>query len=214
MSVVPLIRNQTIVTRQEDFNPQGQALLITNFDENQLKAENLCYDLRVGQSYRYHHRNETLILSADGEIPMLPRAAVIIRTEESVHLPKSMFGYIVPKVKMLEKGLSNTVSKVDAGYHGRLSVTLFNLGRKRETVERLEAFCSLVIHRVEDGAVLYDKGEKDIGIAIQPSRWRKFLDRIDTYEVLAKFLIVVTYGVAAVWTIVKGSVYLWHVFHR
>jgi dCTP deaminase len=217
MSVVPLIRNQTVITNQEAFTALGQALLITNFDETQLLgpgSPNLCYDLRVGQSYRDHREEGSFSLAPDGEITLLPGAAVIIRTEESVHLPRSMFGYIVPKVKMLEKGLSNTVSKVDAGYPGRLSVTLFNLGKRKVKVKRLEAFCSLVIHRVEDGAVLYNKGEKDIGVATEPSLWRKFLDRIEAYEVLAKFLIIISYFGAAVFGIVKGLLYLWHLLRH
>jgi dCTP deaminase len=210
MSVVPLIRNQTIVTRPEDFALNGATLLITSFDETQLLngSPNLCYDLRVGQLYRDHRRKETMFLREGGEITLRPGAAVIIRTEESVHLPGSMFGYIVPKVKMLEKGLSNTVSKVDAGYPGRLSVTLFNLGKRKVTVKRSEAFCSLVIHRVENGAVLYNKGEKEIGVATEPSLWTRFLDRLDAYEVLAKVLIVVTYVGAFVWGLLKLIWYL------
>jgi deoxycytidine triphosphate deaminase len=215
MSVIPLIRNQSVVTIQEDFNPVGNALLITRFDESQLLAgePNLSYDLRVGSSYRDHREKGSFSLGEDGYITLLPRAAVIIRTEESVRLPRSMFGYIVPKVKMLEKGLSNTVSKVDAGYPGRLSVTLFNLGKKKVKVKRGEAFCSLVVHAVADGAVLYNKGEKDIGLATEPSLWRRFLDRIEAYEVLAKFLIIITYVGAALWALAKGFMYLWDLFH-
>jgi dCTP deaminase len=220
MSVIPLIRNATVVTNPKAFTPLGQALLIKNFDETQLQnndeSPNLCYDLRVGQSYRDHREKGSFSLALGEEITLLPGAAVIIRTEESVHLPRAMFGYIVPKVKMLERGLSNTVSKVDPGYPGRLSVTLFNLGKRKVRVKRLEPFCSLVIHRVEneEGAVLYNKGEKDIGVATEKSLWRSFLDQIDEYEVLAKFLIVATYAAAAVWAIAKGILYLWHAVHH
>jgi dCTP deaminase len=215
MSVVPLIRNQTVITRPEDFSSTGPALLITSFDESQLLdgSPNLCYDLRVGQLYRDHRRKETLFLREGGEITLHPGAAVIIRTEESVHLPRSMFGYIVPKVKMLEKGLSNTVSKVDAGYPGRLSVTLFNLGKRKVTVRRSEAFCSLVIHRVEDGAVMYNKGEKEIGVATKPSLWTRFLDRLDAYEVLAKVLLILTYASVFVWGLLKLVWYIWKLRH-
>jgi hypothetical protein len=117
---------------------------------------------------------------------------------------------------MLEKGLSNTLSKVDPGYTGRLSVTLFNLGPRKVRVKRGEQFCSLVIHRVENEreAVVYNKGEKEIGVATEPSLWRKFLDHIDAYEVLSKFLIVIVYGGGFLFGIIKAGIYVWHVLHR
>jgi dCTP deaminase len=218
MSVIPLIKTQSVVTNLNEFvGFTGPAVLITPFDETQLcddHCPNLCYDLRVGESYRDHRRKETYSLSKGGKITLQPGAAVIIRTEESVYLPQSMFGYIVPKVSMLKRGLSNTVSKVDAGYRARLSVTLFNLGKRKVTVSREEKFCSLVIHRVEDGAILYNQGEKDIGLETGPSLWRRFLDELEGYEVLAKFLIVVTYSGAAVWAFVKVILHFWKIYHH
>lgn len=112
MSVIPLVKNLGLVTKLEEFvGFKGPAVLITNFDETQLCGEdapNLCYDLRVGESYRDHRRKETLSLPEGGKITLQPGTAIIIRSEESVYMPQSMFGYIVPKVSMLKKGLSNT----------------------------------------------------------------------------------------------------------
>jgi dCTP deaminase len=80
---------------------------------------------------------------------------VIVQTEEELHFPRAMFGYVVPKVKLLQKGLSNTMSKVDPGYPGPLIITLFNLGKRKVTVHRGDPFCAFVVHDTAEGATLY-----------------------------------------------------------
>jgi dCTP deaminase len=100
---------------------------------------------------------------------------VIIETAESLHMPKGMFGYIVPKVKLLQKGISNTLSKVDAGYNGRLLVTIFNLGKNKEDLHLHEVFCSLVVHDVAAGVHLYERGEKRL---VGPDRRRKLWQKV------------------------------------
>jgi dCTP deaminase len=136
MSVIPLIRQNTIVETEAAFHQaggdDGGAMWIQNLDPLQLlaAASNVSYDLRVGGEYKDHREVGKKNLPTGSEISLLPGAAVIIETEEKVRLPRSMFGYIVPKVLLLQKGLSNTISKVDPGYDGHLLVTVFNLGKE------------------------------------------------------------------------------------
>jgi deoxycytidine triphosphate deaminase len=77
-------------------------------------------------------------------------------------MPRYLFGYVVPKVKLLQLGLTNTLSKVDPGYPGHLVVTLFNVGTTVQRLDRRQAFCQLVLHTVEEGAKLYNKGGKQV----------------------------------------------------
>jgi dCTP deaminase len=176
MSVVPLVVAQTVVMTEGDFEKaggrQGRTLLIRGFDARQLVGSepNLSYELRVGQEYKDHRDGSKWPVTEGEPIALLPGAAVIIETVESIHMPKGMFGYIVPKVTWLQKGISNTLSKVDAGYNGRLLVTIFNLGKNKEYLHLHEAFCSLVIHDVAAGVHLYEKGEKRL---VGPDRRRK-----------------------------------------
>ena len=88
-------------------------------------------------------------------ITLVPGGAVIVQTEESIQLPKNRFACIMPKVSLLQKGLSNTMSKVDPGYQGHLLVTLFNLGKQTETIKRGDSFCSLCVFTVEGIAIPY-----------------------------------------------------------
>ena len=144
MSVVPLIRGKTVVESRGEFDAaggmKGYKILIKPLDEKQLllnakDESNLTYDLRVGDEYKDHRYKGKADVGEEG-IKLRPNSAVIIQTLEHVHLPKFRFGYIVPKVKLLQKGISNTSSKVDPGYDGRLLVTVFNLGSKTETLHK------------------------------------------------------------------------------
>ena len=179
MSVIPLALGQTVVTTKEEFDTSlgrhGNALLIQNFDEGQLVAgsPNLSYDLRIGAVYKDHRDGGRRDAADSGSITLLPGGAIIIETEEDLHMPQSMFGYIVPRVKWLQEGVSNTLSKVDPGYNGHLLVTLFNLGKKTATLPRRERFCSLVVHQVgnDPEAYLYDKPAKRIVGPLEGLTW-------------------------------------------
>ena len=203
MAVIPLVPGRTVVTTEEAFQATGgrggTALLIRNFDGTQLAdgMPNLSYDLRVGGEYKDHRDGWKRDVSDKDPIELLPGAAVIIETEENLHLPKGMFGYIVPRVDWLQRGVSNTSSKVDAGYNGRLLITLFNLGRKEVKVRRRDRFCSLVVHSVEHGAVLYDKDAKKLSAAGRKQVWQKIRDGIESNRTTVEIiLIIVTLSLA------------------
>jgi deoxycytidine triphosphate deaminase len=103
MSVIPLVVGQTIATTEAQFDKaggrQGKTLLIRNFDNAQLSADapNLSYELRVGPEYKDHRDGSKWPVTDTEPITLLPGAAVIIETAESLHMPKGMFGYIVPR---------------------------------------------------------------------------------------------------------------------
>jgi len=207
MSVVPLVVGQTVVTTERDFENaggrQGRTLLIREFDASQLvsNAPNLSYELRVGPEYKDHRDGSKWPVTEEEAITLLPGAAVIIETAESLHMPKGMFGYIVPKVFWLQKGISNTLSKVDAGYNGPLLVTLFNLGKNREQLKLHEPFCALVIHDVGHGVELYEKGAKRL---IGPNRkrnlWQKFRVWLEANPATVHVILIIATTILAIVT--------------
>lgn len=141
MSVIPFILddiNRTIVETRQDYENEGglsgEVIFINGFDRQQLlelNSSNASYDLRIGEEYRDHRDLGKTALSSNDKIVLQPGSAVIIETAESVQFPKSRFGQIVPKVSLLQNGLSNTSSKIDPGYNGKLLITVFNLGKKK-----------------------------------------------------------------------------------
>jgi len=168
MSVVPLRLGVSVVDNEDGFQAaggfEGNAALIFNLDAPQLsgKSSNVSYDLRVGSEYKGHRDAEKTELPEDGELVLHPGNAVLIQSEEVVFLPRNLFGYVVPKVSLLQQGITNTLSKVDPGYNGPLIVTLFNLSKADFHLKRRDHFCSIVLHTVGEGALLYNKPGKRI----------------------------------------------------
>lgn len=110
--------------------------------------------------YRDHRERRIKEIPEDGVITFHPGAALIIQTKESLHLPRSMYGTIAPRVSLLQKGLSSTFSKVDPGYPGPLLITVFNLGKATVALRKGDPFCALTIFEVGPDAHVYNKGAK------------------------------------------------------
>jgi dCTP deaminase len=204
MSVIPLTiegENRTIVQNQAEFRVEGSALLITGLDPAQLQrgTSNVSYDLRVGAQCRDHRGNTVKTIPEGGVLTLTSGTAVIIQSEESIHLPRRLFGIIAPKVSLLELGLSSTFSKVDPGYNGHLLITLFNLGKATVTLHRREVFCSLTLIEVAPGAYLYEKGAKQITAQPVKQPRRSFREWVDVHHtVVTIVLIFVTLALAIV----------------
>jgi dCTP deaminase len=202
VSVIALIPdgpNATVSRTQDDFDQRGGAggssVLILNIDLAQLKGpdSNVSYNLRVGSEYRDHREQGKRELTDTAAISILPGGSVIVETEESVHLPRMMFGYIVPRVFWLQRGLSNTVSKIDPGYNGRLLLSLFNLGKQTVAIRKGDPICALVLHTVADGATLYTKGAKRITGDAGRHAWRRIRDFLQANgDIVAIVLMLVT----------------------
>lgn len=208
MGVIPIIKDSTVVEDSVAFSIDGKALLIQNFDQSQFENQhdsNACYDLRVGDKYRDHRNSEAITLKKDDVIILDPGSAVIIKTREYVHFPKCMFGNIIPKVGLLQKGISNTFSKIDPGYKGHLLITVFNLGKQVVFLKFEEKFCSLNVLRVEvEGLRPYDKEPKDFAGKGKISYWEKFSDFVKKHDALVKLIILsLQIGYTVFWIIKK-----------
>jgi dCTP deaminase len=190
MSVIALTtggNEPSVVTDREDFSRDGQAVLIVDADMSQLDPAstdcNISYDLRVGDLYRDHRFEESRSIGDDDEIEILPGMAVIIRTLEEVTFPKWRFGYIVPKIGLLQRGLANTPTKIDPGYLGRLLITTFNHGRNPLSLRKGERFCAMFVSNVEGAIKPYNKQGKDLIGRTSKNLIRRFFDRIEAQPV-------------------------------
>jgi dCTP deaminase len=213
MSVVPLKLGESVVDSEDAFQKahgfEGAAMLVFNLDKAQLDgtSSNVSYDLRVGNEYRGHQDVEKRELTSDGEIVLRPGSAVLIQSEEVLFLPRKLFGYVVPKVSLLQKGISNTLSKVDPGYNGALIVTLFNLGKRDFSLKRGDHFCSLVLHTVADGAILYNKAGKRISGNPTEPWWPKVKDWVEANKTWLELAgVVLAIVISVIGLFVKGGV--------
>jgi deoxycytidine triphosphate deaminase len=200
MSVVPFIldgSNKTVVETREEYEKagglEGNVIFIQNLDTAQIrdtKSSNASYDLRVGNEYRDHRDFGKTDLLNNDKISLQPGSTVIIETAESFQLPKSRFGHVVPKVSLLQDGLSNTSSKIDPGYEGKLSITVFNLGKRTVELKKGQDFCTLYILEVREGVIPYTKEPKKIAGNTRKDLLSRVKDFIETNQ--AYFTIILT----------------------
>jgi deoxycytidine triphosphate deaminase len=173
MSVIPFVMDterRTVISTKDDFKREGHLVLIEDMDPEQAQDfrnkdsldANTSYDLTVGNEYIDLRDKSKHGVSKDHPLFLSPGAAVIIETAEHIHLPRSRFGHIVPKVSMLHDGITNTSSKVDPGYEGKLSIAVFNLGKKTIEIKWRAKFCTLYILETADGTRPYRKPAKSL----------------------------------------------------
>jgi dCTP deaminase len=215
--VIPLTikgPNRTVVQDQEHFQLEGTAALISNADPAQLTGDedsSVSYDLRVGEKCRDHRGWKVNDIPQNASVTLDPGSALIIQTEEYLHLPRRMYGTIAPKVSLLQRGLSTTFSKVDPGYPGHLLITLFNLGQTKVILHRGECFCSITLFDVAPGARLYKKGPKQLAAPPTKQPRRNLREWLANHQVLVSIIgICVTFIVI----IEQLVIFLWSVKHH
>lgn len=211
MSIIPFVLNgvnKTVVESRQEYEQahglEGEVIFIQNLDRSQIsdtKSSNATYDLRVGTEYKGHRdAGKTDLL--DGEsISLEPGAAVIIETMESVQFPKSRFGHIVPKVTLLQNGISNTSSKIDPGYHGHLLVTVFNLGKRTIYLKKEEKFCTFYVLEVARGVLAYEKVGKKLPGTSKKNLLRRIADYTESHPTFFNVLLTIATTVLTVVTI-------------
>ena len=201
MSVIPFVlngANKTVVESRQEYEQanglEGEVIFIQNLDHSQIldtRSSNATYDLRVGTEYKGHKdAGKTDLL--DGEsIPLEPGAAVIVETMESVQFPKSRFGHIVPKVTLLQNGISNTSSKIDPGYNGHLLVTVFNLGKRTIHLKKEQKFCTFYVLEVGRGSLAYEKNGKKLPGTSKKSLPKRIADYIESHPTFFNILLTI-----------------------
>jgi dCTP deaminase len=214
MSVIPFVLNgssKTVVENSQEYvqagEIEGKVIFIRNLQRSQLidtRSSNVTYDLRVGDEYRDHRdTNKTELPDGEG-VRLDPGAAVIIETMEEVGFPKSRFGHIVPKVTLLQQGISNTSSKIDPGYRGNLLITVFNLGKKTVFLKKGEPFCTLYVLDVGPDVIAYDKKGKKLPGSPKPKNlFVSITDYLERNSTLLNVLLTLLTAVLTVVTIVS-----------
>jgi dCTP deaminase len=196
------VTTPSVVTNSRDFSREKANILIQDGDSTQLtEISDECnsgYDLRVGRVFRDHRNEYGQELGDDDEIPLLPGHAVIIQTAEWVHFSDQVFGTIFPKVSLVQKGIANIPTKVDPGFKGHLLITVFNYGKRNETLRYKQRFCSIHIFNVLGDVRPYESPPPSIG-ARRLGRWyQKFADWIDRHGTRISVIAAVVSAAAAI----------------
>jgi len=198
VSVIPLTiqgPSPTVVQEPDKFNIDGSAVLILGLDVLQITGDgdaNISYDLRVGKQCRDHRGKTVKEIPEKGSVTLNPGSALIIQTQQYLHLPLQLYGTIAPQVSLLQRGLSTTFSKVDPGYPGPLLITLFNLGKTTVTLHRGECFCALTLYEVRPGARLYKKGAKQIEAPPTEQPRKSIRDWLEVHHILVTIVLIIS----------------------
>ena len=193
----------SVVTNAANYNASGNAILIQAIDPAQLLPDsadcNASYDLRVGNRYRDYRDTEPKTIVKSGFVEIPARGAVIIKTKEEVAFPQSMFGHILPRVSLLQRGIANTPTKIDPGYRGPLLITTFNHGRRAVKLRVGEPFCTMYVTTTQGPLVPYDKPGKDLDGDPQTSVSRMVRDFLERNSIAIQTLhVLITLFLAAV----------------
>lgn len=217
MSVIPFStnvgKNQSVVERKEDFKMEGECILISNADQEQLsnfvngKAANTSYDLRVGSVYWDVSKDNTTTLEK-GVIKLKPKMFVEIETKEFVKFPQNVSGRISSKVSMLRKGLGVFPTNIDPGYEGVLVIYVCNFGNDTVELKPEAKFCALKIETVKGQAHPYQKeGKKAISNEkqgyIKYIQWFKY--NLMSISIVINILMLIATVCMAYFTYVQSS---------
>jgi len=213
VSVIPFIlngNNRTVVNNRNEYQNtdgiNGDVICIENLDADQIldiKSSNVSYDLRVGDEFRDHRELGKTDLFENSKICLQPGSAVIIQTAEFVRFPKSRFGHIVPKVSLLQDGLSNTSSKIDPGYEGHLLITVFNLGKRTIELKKGQKFCTLYVLDIKGDAIPYQGNPKRIVGNSKKNLFGRIRDFVEVNQTYFTVLLTIATLILTVVTIVS-----------
>lgn len=169
MSVIPFEKDgssKTFSSSKTDFSLNGDIVVIQDIDEHQLDQNsrdgNATYNFRFGRRYRDYNDSDITTVELREPVYIAPGRTIVIETLEFVHFPTSRYGLILPRVSLLQRGLSTVASKVDPGYQGHLTITLFNHSRDTASVLCGDEFCSLTMLNVASPSRPYDKVSKTL----------------------------------------------------
>ncbi len=81
-----------------------------------------------------------------GAAKVPPLARFVVGTEAFLKMPREVIGSLWIRSSYSRKGVLAAFGKVDAGFHGNLTVGAFNAGHEPLDVPIGDRFCQLVLH--------------------------------------------------------------------
>lgn len=156
--------------------------LVENLSDRELtNPEGAGFDLRLGEVYKIKGRGflgiderqtpkERLVAKYKAAAPPSPRLRraskkeiftikpgefVLVKTIESVNLPKDIAGHLYARSTLFRSGLFLSLTQVAPGYEGELTMGLTNVGPSIMEIELGARIAHIQFTRVEGGGSLY-----------------------------------------------------------
>ena len=100
------------------------------------------YDLRIGSLRLMNSMDDT------EEVRLERFSGAWISTMEYVNLPGDVMGQIWIRSSYARTGILGSFGAVEAGYHGCLTLTIFNMGSSTVTMKKGDRVAQIVFHRL------------------------------------------------------------------
>jgi deoxycytidine triphosphate deaminase len=111
-------------------------------------VEKIVLDLYVGSAFYIVGPDAGKELAPDSKLLVRPGEAIRIKTREVLHVGSAVFGQLCSRSSLTSKGLVVSHIKIDPKFNGRLTVTVFNVGKASIEVPRENGFCSLFFQQI------------------------------------------------------------------
>lgn len=99
-------------------------------------------DLRIGHVLVVGRDPEPV---SEGTVTVPPGARFVLGTEEFLEMPEEAVGSLWIRSSYARRGVLASFGKVDAGFHGNLTVGCFNAGHEPIQVPVGDRFCQIVL---------------------------------------------------------------------
>jgi len=108
-------------------------------------------------------------IQTQGTVFIPPKTFFLVGTKEFLEFGEQISGTIWQRTTWARRGVQSTFGKIDAGFHGTLTVSAFNASSKTLEIEIGDRFCQIVVHKLSSPALsTYEKrsgnyqGQKNI----------------------------------------------------
>ncbi len=141
------VANSKKLWKERQWEEVAGKILIDPFSQDHLDLN--CYNLTVGDQY-ISLRNPDEIREIKDKILIEPGETVLILTREFIALPKNIFGFIVPRARLIFEGIVINATKIDPTWYGKLLVAVTNITKYPLILYKGKPFCSVYFEECEE----------------------------------------------------------------
>jgi len=129
--------------KKREWKKVAERILIYPFDGDKLGP--LSYDLSVGDEAYSIRRGIRIDVIKEKELVIEPGETILVLTTEYVALPRTIFGMIDMRARVVFEGILAPSTKVDPTWYGKLIVGVTNHSKDSIRLRHGESFCALVL---------------------------------------------------------------------
>jgi len=128
--------------------------------DNELSEDPCAIPIRLGNHWIRLMAKERKI-EVGKKLRIEPFESVLVISMEYIALPKDMMAIILPRARVIQRGLLIHTTRVHPTWHGKLAFVIINLSRRPIEIETGAQIASMVVLKAEKGGTLPSR--EDLG---------------------------------------------------